>query len=106
MAMGRTRCRPPRPSARAWPRPATRCGRWTGATIPEEIKQARWIVKERQEMLAEAKRDCGRGSFYSRGKHFRALRDGELVAGEAEFYKVGAEVGQVRNNSESLIRPL
>jgi F0F1-type ATP synthase membrane subunit b/b' len=29
------------------------------ATIPEEIKQARWIVKERQEMLAEAKRECG-----------------------------------------------
>src|SRR6266550_3688566 len=27
------------------------------ATIPEEIKQARWIVKERQEMLAEVKRD-------------------------------------------------
>src|SRR6185369_15217334 len=26
------------------------------ATIPEEIKQARWIVKERQEMLPEAKR--------------------------------------------------
>ena len=26
------------------------------ATIPEEIKQARWIVKERQEMLAEAVR--------------------------------------------------
>src|SRR3982750_142342 len=26
------------------------------ATIPEEIKQARWIVKERQEMLAEAER--------------------------------------------------
>src|SRR5665647_2609282 len=26
------------------------------STIPEEIKQARWIVKERQEMLAEAKR--------------------------------------------------
>ncbi len=25
------------------------------ATIPEEIKQARWIVKERQEMLQEAK---------------------------------------------------
>jgi cell division septum initiation protein DivIVA len=24
------------------------------STIPEEIKQARWIVKERQEMLAEA----------------------------------------------------
>src|SRR3954453_16646167 len=30
------------------------------ATIPEEIKQARWIVKERQEMLPEAKRECAR----------------------------------------------
>src|SRR3954447_16946953 len=29
------------------------------ATIPEEIKQARWIVKERQERLAEAKREQG-----------------------------------------------
>src|SRR5674476_1296202 len=28
------------------------------STIPEEIKQARWIVKERQEMLAEAKQDA------------------------------------------------
>ena len=28
------------------------------ATIPDEIKQARWIVKERQEMLAEAKREA------------------------------------------------
>src|SRR6478736_3170914 len=28
------------------------------ATIPEEIKQARWIVKERQEMLAQAERDA------------------------------------------------
>src|SRR5215207_10028679 len=28
------------------------------ATIPEEIKQARWIVKERQEMLAEAEREA------------------------------------------------
>ena len=30
------------------------------ATIPEEIKQARWIVKERQEMLSEAKREAER----------------------------------------------
>jgi len=30
------------------------------ATIPDEIKQARWIVKERQEMLAEAKREADR----------------------------------------------
>ena len=30
------------------------------ATIPEEIKQARWIVKERQEMLAAAEREAER----------------------------------------------
>ena len=30
------------------------------ATIPDEIKQARWIVKERQEMLGEAKREAER----------------------------------------------
>ncbi len=30
------------------------------STIPEEIKQARWIVKERQEMLAEAKQESER----------------------------------------------
>src|SRR5215210_4649156 len=30
------------------------------ATIPEEVKQARWIVKERQEMLAEVRRECDR----------------------------------------------
>jgi vacuolar-type H+-ATPase subunit H len=30
------------------------------STIPEEIKQARWIVKEREEMLAEAKREAER----------------------------------------------
>src|ERR671917_236736 len=28
------------------------------ATIPEEIKQARWIVKERQEMLEAARRQA------------------------------------------------
>jgi cell division septum initiation protein DivIVA len=30
------------------------------ATIPEDIKQARWIVKERQEMLAAAEREAQR----------------------------------------------
>ena len=32
--------------------------------------------------------------------------DSDLVAGEAEFYKVGTDVGQVRNNTQSLITPL
>jgi putative SOS response-associated peptidase YedK len=32
--------------------------------------------------------------------------DSDMVAGEAEFFKVGAEVGKVSNNSESLIRAI
>src|SRR5215216_5697317 len=32
------------------------------STIPEEIKQARWIVKEREEMLAEAMREAERAA--------------------------------------------
>src|SRR5262245_58692715 len=28
------------------------------ATVPEEVRQARWIVKERQQMLAETAREC------------------------------------------------
>lgn len=32
--------------------------------------------------------------------------DSDLVAGEAEFFKVGLEVGKVSNNNESLITPL
>src|SRR4030066_27075 len=43
------------------------------ATIPEEIKQARWIVKERQERLAEAKRGCDRALPGGRGTPPRAL---------------------------------
>src|ERR1700685_1051453 len=38
------------------------------ATIPEEIKQARWIVKERQEMLAEAKKEAERVIRDARGR--------------------------------------
>jgi F0F1-type ATP synthase membrane subunit b/b' len=30
------------------------------ATIPDEVKQARWLVKERQEALDEAKREASR----------------------------------------------
>jgi putative SOS response-associated peptidase YedK len=32
--------------------------------------------------------------------------DSDLVAGEAEFFKVGTDVGKVSNNSELLIKPL
>jgi cell division septum initiation protein DivIVA len=49
------------------------------ATIPEEIKQARWIVKERQEMLAEAKREADRIVEEARDKAERQASQQEVV---------------------------
>ena len=48
------------------------------ATIPEEIKQARWIVKERQEMLAEAKREAERVVKEAREQSERLISDEEV----------------------------
>ena len=49
------------------------------ATIPEEIKQARWIVKERQEMLAEAKREADRIVEEAKDKAERQASQQEVV---------------------------
>ena len=49
------------------------------ATIPEEIKQARWIVKERQEMLAEAKREAERLVNEAREQAGREASQQEVV---------------------------
>jgi cell division septum initiation protein DivIVA len=49
------------------------------STIPEEVKQARWIVKERQEMLAEAKREAERIVSEARERADREASDQEIV---------------------------
>src|SRR6201984_557717 len=49
------------------------------ATIPEEIKQARWIVKERQEMLAEAKGEGDRLVAGGRGEAVREASQTEII---------------------------
>src|SRR5262245_51485723 len=49
------------------------------ATIPEEIKQARWIVKERQEMLAEAKRESERILKEARDQQARLVSQEEIT---------------------------
>ena len=49
------------------------------ATIPEEIKQARWIVKERQEMLAEAKRESERIIKEARDQQQRLVSQEEIT---------------------------
>src|SRR5579871_5185524 len=49
------------------------------ATIPEEIKQARWIVKERQVMLAEAKREAERIVKEARDRQDRLISNEEVM---------------------------
>ena len=49
------------------------------ATIPEEIKQARWIVKERQEMLAEAKREAEKIVKEARERQERLVGEEEVT---------------------------
>jgi vacuolar-type H+-ATPase subunit H len=49
------------------------------STIPEEIKQARWIVKERQEMLAEAKKEAERIIKDARERQERLVSEEEVT---------------------------
>jgi len=49
------------------------------STFPEEIKQPRWIVKERQEMLAEAKREAERILKEARDEQMRLISEEEVV---------------------------
>jgi cell division septum initiation protein DivIVA len=49
------------------------------STIPEEIKQARWIVKERQEMLAEARREADRMVAEARERAQHEISQQEVV---------------------------
>jgi cell division septum initiation protein DivIVA len=49
------------------------------STIPEEVKQARWIVKERQEMLAEAKREAERIVKEARDRQTQLVSEQEVT---------------------------
>ena len=71
------------------------------ATIPEEIKQARWIVKERQEMLAEAKREAERIIREAREQQARLISD-EEVTKQAE--RAGDEIVEDARTREREIR--
>jgi cell division septum initiation protein DivIVA len=49
------------------------------ATIPEDIEQARWIVRERQEMLAEAEREGERIVEEARKRQTQLVSQHELT---------------------------
>lgn len=49
------------------------------ASFPDEIKQARWIVKERQEMLDEAEKEAGRIVAESKAQAEELAAETEVV---------------------------
>src|SRR6266540_3016465 len=53
------------------------------AELPEEIKQARWVVKDREELLAKAR------------------RDGEAIVHKAQ-QELGRSIAQVRRGRDKL----
>ncbi len=71
------------------------------ATIPEEIKQARWINKEADEMRAEARREAERILDEARQERDRLL-GAEEVAKLAERRAAG--IVQQARTSESRVR--
>jgi cell division septum initiation protein DivIVA len=75
------------------------------ATIPDEIKQARWIVKEREEMLAEAKREAERISIDARERQTQLVTQHELIrqaerAAEDTIEDARAEEREIRLGAE------
>src|ERR1019366_9226498 len=71
------------------------------STIPEEVKQARWIVKERQEMLAEAKQESERVLGEAREKAEQAA---DQVLGNLEV-NLDKFLAAVRRGRERLQTP-
>jgi cell division septum initiation protein DivIVA len=49
-------------------------------TLPEEIKQARWVVKDREELLAKARRDAEAIVEEARKEQARLVSEEEIAA--------------------------
>ena len=71
------------------------------ATLPGEIKQARWIVKERKEMLAEAQREAERIISDAKVKQQELVADQEVTR-QAE--RAAEEIIQDARDREREIR--
>ena len=64
-------------------------------TLPEEIKQARWIVKDREDLLDKARQDADRIVEQAREDQLRMARKEEVVhRAEEEADRIVAEADQ------------
>jgi len=65
-------------------------------TLPEEVKQARWIVKERQEMLDEAEKESARILEDARARAESMAAETEIVRLAEQQAKEGIDAARVR----------
>ena len=71
-------------------------------SLPEEIKQARWIVKDREELLAKARHDAERIVEHAREDQLRMARKEEVVArAQEEADRIVAEAEQQANDARA-----
>jgi hypothetical protein len=74
-------------------------------TIPGEIKEARWIAQERQDMLAEAKREAERINAEAREHQTQLVSQHELIrqserAAEEIIEDARGREGEIRQGTE------
>jgi len=68
--------------------------------LPEEIKQARWVVKDREELLAKARRDGEGLVTQAQEERFRLLSREEVVrASQAEAERI---LGEAREQARQM----
>src|SRR5438034_5936170 len=70
------------------------------AELPEEIKQARWIVKDREELLSKGRREAE--AIVQRGQHERA----RLVAAEEVVIAARDEAERVLSDAREQARQM
>jgi cell division septum initiation protein DivIVA len=70
------------------------------STIPEEVKQARWIVRERQAMLAAAEREAER-IVREAGE-----RQAELVCGHELIRRAGRATAEIIDDARARARAI
>jgi cell division septum initiation protein DivIVA len=77
-------------------------------SLPEEIKQARWVVKDREELLAKARAEAERLVEEAREEQLKMARKEEIVARaneEAKAVAAGAEeeAAKIRSEAEDYV---
>ena len=67
--------------------------------LPEEIKQARWIVKDREELLSKGRRDAE--AIVERGQHERS----RLISAEEVVIAAQEEADRIVSEAREQARP-